>query len=470
MRRDRYRQRYHLSPPYGFMNDPNGVSFYKGVYHVFYQWNTNFPGEKQIHWGHFSSDDMINWNHGKAVLAPVDWYDKNGCYSGSAIKYNDKLYAFYTGNVKDENNIRSAYQCLAISSDGFEFEKYDQNPLIDGTPKGYTPHYRDPKVWLDENGNGFMVIGAQRENHTGTVVLYTSTNMLDWEFKGEISDKKLGYMWECPDLFKLDGYDVLIFCPQGLEPEGDLYNNRYQCGYMIGNMNLENGKFDSGDFVELDRGFEFYAPQTVSLPDGRIILYAWMGMPEEEDHPSVEDNWVHCMTMPRELDISRGMLIQKPVGEIERLKENKVESDPMEIREGHIKIPEFAGESVNIKMLLKNKGAKEFGVYLKASDDLQENTMIKVNSDTNKIELNREKSGLWGSGIRRAQLKSADSVELDIYLDTSSVEVFVNGGEEVFTARIFPSKEGICFGLFANGGAVEMAKGEKSDMKKSINF
>lgn len=470
MSRDRYRQKFHLSPPYGFMNDPNGVSYYKGIYHVFYQWNTNFPKEKRIHWGHFYSDDMVNWKHGKPVLAPVDWYDKNGCYSGSALEYNEKLYAYYTGNVKNENNIRSSYQCLAVSNDGFSFEKYERNPLINGNPKGYTSHFRDPKVWLGKDGIGYMVIGAQREDNTGTVALYSSENMIEWKYIGDISRKKLGFMWECPDLFKLEGSDVLIFCPQGLESEGDLYNNIYQCGYMVGSLDIDKAEFISGEFIELDRGFEFYAPQTMLNLDRRRILYAWMGMPEEENQPSIKDNWVHCMAMPRELYISNGKLIQRPFREIEKLKENSVELGLMEIKEGHVKIPEFSGESTNIKVMLKNKGAKEFGIYLKASSDFEEKTILKVNAQTNKIELDRNNSGLWGRGVRRAQLKSTDLVELDIYLDQSSVEVFVNGGEETFTARVFPSREGRFFGVFSKGGSVEIVKAEKSDMREAVEF
>lgn len=121
--RDSYRLHYHIMPPVGLLNDPNGFVFYKGQYHMFYQWNPFQTEHGSKFWGHVISDDLVHWQDAGIALAPDQNYDKNGCYSGSAIVFQEKLYVFYTGNVKNERGNRETYQCLAISEDGIHFEK-----------------------------------------------------------------------------------------------------------------------------------------------------------------------------------------------------------------------------------------------------------------------------------------------------------------------------------------------------------
>lgn len=120
---DNNRLHFHLMPAVGLLNDPNGFIQFKGVYHVFFQWNPFETAHGAKFWGHYSSTDLINWNEEPIALAPDEWFDKNGCYSGSAVEHEGKMYLFYTGNVKEENGDRSTYQCLAISEDGIHFEK-----------------------------------------------------------------------------------------------------------------------------------------------------------------------------------------------------------------------------------------------------------------------------------------------------------------------------------------------------------
>ncbi|MGW8264230.1 sucrose-6-phosphate hydrolase, partial [Bacillus sp. LR--39] len=115
---DPYRLHYHIMPPVGLLNDPNGFIQWKGVYHLFYQWMPFKTGHGAKLWGHYSSADLVNWRHEEIALTPSDWFDKNGCYSGSAIAENDVLHLFYTGNVRDGEGNRETYQCLAVSKDG----------------------------------------------------------------------------------------------------------------------------------------------------------------------------------------------------------------------------------------------------------------------------------------------------------------------------------------------------------------
>ena len=322
IQKDFWRQKYHIMPKTGLLNDPNGLSYFNGKYHVFFQW---FPFDSihgMKHWAHYTSKDLVNWEEDKRILIPDQWYETHGAYSGSAFVKNDKLYLMYTGNVRDKNNERKSYQCLASLEDD-KIEKYDKNPVVSLQPNGYTSELRDPKVF-EKNNKYYFIIGAQRINKTGTALIYESENLYNWNFIGEVNTKNedFGYMWECPDYFELNNNGILLLCPQGIVPEGNKYNNIYQSGYFIGNpLDMNSINFEHGEFLELDRGFDFYAPQT--LDDGkRRILIGWMGLPEIS-YPTDKNHWAHCLTIPRELSISNGKLIQKPVAELELLRKTK---------------------------------------------------------------------------------------------------------------------------------------------------
>lgn len=127
---DPYRQHFHIMPPVGLLNDPNGVVYWKGVYHLFFQWQPFQTGHGAKFWGHYTTRDFVNWKREEIALAPSDWFDKNGCYSGSAVVKDDRLYLFYTGNVRDQDGNRETYQCLAVSDDGLTFEKKVLSPAF----------------------------------------------------------------------------------------------------------------------------------------------------------------------------------------------------------------------------------------------------------------------------------------------------------------------------------------------------
>jgi beta-fructofuranosidase len=434
---DYYRLKYHIMPPVGLLNDPNGFIQFNDTYHLFYQWNPFKTGHGAKFWGHYTSTDLIHWNHEEIALAPSEWFEKNGCYSGSAVEHDGKMLLYYTGNVKDEEGNRESYQCLAISEDGMHFDK--KGPVVNLPEQGYTAHFRDPKVW-EKDGKWYMVIGAQSEAEEGKVVLYRSANLTDWELLGEMTGSnseqldEFGYMWECPDLISLDGKDVLIVSPQGLEPEGDLYNNLYQAGYFVGRLNYENAKFSHGEFNELDRGFEFYAPQTTEDVKGRRLLFGWMGMPEEneEDHPTIEHGWIHTMTLPRELKLMNDKLYQIPVEELTELRQREVTVENAKLSQELQSFDGIDGDS--LELLITSSDDLAFSMEI----NIRNNAKVLYNADEKKLSLERISfaNGKWER--RSCQLDSLS--EMRIFLDTSSIEVFANGGEEVFTARIYPEK------------------------------
>lgn len=427
-----WRSKYHISPPYGLLNDPNGLIYWKDEFHIFYQWNPEKCEHGAKSWGHLKSKDLINWEKLPVALEPKDWFDKNGCYSGSAIEKDGKLYLFYTGNVKNDG-IRESYQCLAISEDGITFEK--KGVVIDNKdiPQEYTKHFRDPKVFKD--GDIYkMVLGAQRENLTGTVVVYISEDLINWRFEKEIIKGDFGYMCECPDYINIDNQGILLFSPQGLEPLGDLYNNRFQSGYILRDL-YDNEK---NNFIELDRGFEFYAPQTTVDNEGKIMLIGWLGMPDELEHPTVEkENWIHMLTLPRTLSIRDGKLYQQPHKLLEGLRKDKKILNNLKIKDC-LDLKEYGIFGKSYEMILKLKDLKsDFEIKFRVGNG--EESLFKYNFYEKKAILNREKSGEGYKGERRVFLDTLK--EIRMYVDISSVEIFLNDGEEVFTANIYPSEE-----------------------------
>ncbi|WP_078550144.1 sucrose-6-phosphate hydrolase [Litchfieldia alkalitelluris] len=439
---DPYRLNYHIMPPVGLLNDPNGFIQWKDSYHLFYQWMPFKTDHGAKFWGHYTSKDLVHWKHEEVALTPSEWFEKNGCYSGSAIEHDGKMYVFYTGNVKDDTGKRDSYQCLAVSHDGIHFDK--KGPVIE-VPEGYTPHFRDPKVW-EQDGQFFMVIGAQTNDLKGAVALFTSKNLTDWDHVGILTGGgngqlgEFGYMFECPDMFELGGKSILIFSPQGLTPEGMKYHNVYQAGYVCGQFDPMTGDYQHGEFEELDRGFDFYAPQTTLDQEGRRILMAWMSVPEqnEQQHPTIQYKWLHNMTIPRELKLVDGKVQQFPVKEIETLREGEAIQHTLMIQNEEIQLENMKGNS--IELILEDIMIKKGFFYMAIGDAAK----LVFSADEGVFTLER-KSYVDGE-IERRQCKLRELKAIRIFIDTSSVEVFLNKGEECFSSRFYPTHNEITVG------------------------
>ncbi|RFU68970.1 sucrose-6-phosphate hydrolase [Peribacillus saganii] len=451
-----WRQSFHIQPRTGLLNDPNGFAYYNGHYHLFYQWFPLGPVHGLKYWYHMKSKDLVHWEDAGIGIRPDNKYDSQGAYSGSAIERDGKLHLIYTGNTRDENWIRHPYQCLAVMDDEDHIEKMEK-PIIAEIPAGYTDHFRDPKVWKEDNAY-YAVIGAQREDETGCVVLYSSQNMTEWQFEGELETrlKQFGYMWECPDYFELDGMGVLIFSPQGIVPSGDAYQNIYQSGYIIGDkLHFADRTFEHGGFQELDRGFDFYAPQTTIDPNGRRIMVAWMGLPEVE-YPTDKNGWAHCLTLPRELFIRKGKLIQRPVKELELLRKQKSFVNAV-LKNETKSFDDFRGNRFEFRCEVNRFDAEEFGIEIRASES--EKTVIKYDAIQKKIIFDRSKSGKQFAnkyGTTRSCWLDAEKIIFHMFVDTSSVEIFINEGEEVFTGRIFPGKDSSQIRFYAKNGSADV--------------
>ena len=256
------RQHYHFMPQTGWLNDPNGLIYFRGKYHFFFQHNPYSGFWDSMHWGHAVSDDMLHWEYLPLALVPSEKYDnhqKGGCFSGSAIEHDGKLFLMYTG-VTNEGNGYEQVQCIAYSEDGIHFEKYEGNPVLTA-PEGIpTDMFRDPKVWKHED-TYYMVCGASRNNR-GMALLYRSKNMLNWEFFNVLAESRgeWGFMWECPDFYPIGDKYVLTFSPMD---SGD-----HTSVYLVGDFDYETGSFYSHVSGEINWGFDYYAPQSFLATDG----------------------------------------------------------------------------------------------------------------------------------------------------------------------------------------------------------
>ncbi len=423
--RDPHRPAWHLAPSVGLLNDPNGFIQHNGVYHLFYQWNPLGCDHRNKCWGHWQSIDLVHWEHQPLALAPGACYDSHGCYSGSAVVAEDKITLIYTGNVKFPDGSRTAYQCLAQESDRGEYRKL--GPVLP-LPEGYSGHVRDPKVWRHQD-DWYMVLGARDLQDRGKVLLLRSSDLRDWQALGELAGSGLnglgefGYMWECPDLFSLDGDDVLICCPQGLAPQPERYLNRYQAGYLLGKLDYRQAAFSHGEFHELDAGFEFYAPQTTLAEDGRRLLFAWMGVPEqdEEAHPTRRYGWIHTMTCPRELSLRHGRLHQRPARELQQLR-----GEREDWRGRADDAPAYALGAAELQLTPQGAFSAAFGDVMTLSWDGERLQLTRAS-----LADGRPEHRYWRGPVRHLQL----------LFDRSSVEIFINHGEAVMSARYFPAGE-----------------------------
>lgn len=420
---DPHRPNWHLAPAIGRLNDPNGFIQAHGRYHLFYQWNPLSCRPSASWWGHWSSADLVHWQHEPVALLPTETYEINGCYSGSAVLNNDKITLIYTGNVKYADGSRTAYQCLAEEMLDGSFQKL--GPVIP-LPDGYTGHVRDPKVW-QHHGDWYMVLAAQSPDIKGKVLFYRSADLHQWSLIGELAGSHLngltefGYMWECPDLFHLNGHDLLLCCPQGLAAEAHRRLNLHQCGYFVGTLDYQQGSFPHGEFHELDLGFEFYAPQTTETADGRRFMFGWLGMPDDNGpaQPTVHYGWVDCMTCPRELFLRDGQLYQQPVAELQQLRQGAGT-----IWQGNAgDAPLFDGISAELLMDVEGPFSLSLRENATLTWDGECLTLTRLNWRTQEVE-----ARYWFGTLQSLQL----------LLDSSSLELFINQGAACMSARYFP--------------------------------
>ncbi|AEM79243.1 glycoside hydrolase family 32 protein [Thermoanaerobacter wiegelii] len=444
-----YRLKYHLMGEYGWINDPNGFIYYKGNYHLFYQHNPYDAVWGPMHWGHAISKDLVKWTYLPIALVPGEDFDKDGCFSGSAIEKDDMLCLLYTGHIytgPDKSKDYRQVQNLAYSKDGINFIKYSKNPVIGEKQipeEASKKDFRDPKVF--KNGQYYYImLGSNDGKGHGQVLLYKSTNLKDWDFVNILArgNENTGYNWECPDLFELDGKYILMV---SVERE-----NRSSI-YFVGEFEIEKGifKFDIDDYQPIDYGFDFYAPQTTSDEQGRRLIVAWMDtwgevMPtQERGH-----NWAGAMTLPREILMVNGKLYFRPIKEIENYRKNHYKLTNLMI-DGEKNL-NTCGESYELEVEFEADKAEEFGLKIRKGDN--EETVLSYKRYESLFIFDRNKSGIGPKGERKINVALKNNkLKLRVFVDVSSVEIFINNGEKVMSGRIYPSKDSVDISLYSKG-------------------
>lgn len=439
-KKEKWRLNYHFEPPFGLINDPNGLSFYNNEYYIYFQWNPFGVVHKNKCWGLIKTKNFINYTIPELVLAPTEHFNKDGVYSGSALEVNGKLNLIYTGNVKNKDNLRTPYQCVVECDKEGKLEK--EKVIIKSVPKGYTTHFRDPKVFKKDNIY-YFVIGAQNDNLKGRALLYSSKDFENWNLEGEIKTKynDFGYMWECPNLINIKGKDIFIFSPQGLEKEEFKYQNIYQSGYILGNFDYKTLNFNHNEFEELDYGTDFYAPQVFKDDKGRNILIGWMGLPEEENnHPVAKKGWVHALTMPRELELKEDKIYQKPLEEFKNLRKEVLE-EVKDLKEKLWKSSNIRENSYEMYIFFKRNETGKLKINMASSEEEEVSLTLDFNKKIG-IFKNNLKEGL--KQVRKLKIEDIkDLSSIKIYMDTSACEIYINDGRYVLSNRIYPMNESV---------------------------
>lgn len=453
------KQRFHVCAPVGWINDPNGFSMFQGEYHLFYQYHPYSTVWGPMHWGHVKTTDFMTWEQLPTAIAPDMDYDANGCFSGSAIELNGEHVLFYTGvaNKKEEDGTHTIRQtqCVAIG-DGLNYEKNLQNPVIlaDTLPEGSSlEDFRDPKAWVD-GAYIYLLVGSRSEDGSGQLPLYRSKDLVQWERISILdrSNNELGKMWECPDFFQLEDKHILIVSPQEVASKNLEFHNGNVTAALIGNLDKETYEFKRELVHAIDYGLDFYAPQTLETQDGRRIMIAWMQSWDNHMFPQ-EYGWSGTMTIPRELTLRNGRLVQLPISEIENYYTNTIAYENTKI-EGATQFPDIKGRFFDMTVEISEGNYNEFIICLAHNEHFS--TKISFDRKKNIITMDRRNSGVTKDMICIREMNRnhcRDVVTLRIVMDQYSVELFVDNGEQAASMLIFTPIEADQIQFIADGQA-----------------
>lgn len=411
-------QKVHFKAPNCWINDPNGFIWYKGYHHLFYQCFPYSTEWGRMHWGHAVSKDLINFEEKGIALFPSKTDDRSGCFSGSAVEYDDKMYLYYTGVnyiEEDPENINHCLndnfisaQLMITSEDGMTFDNISDKktiiPPIEEKNIGDKKHTRDPKVWRGKDA-WYMVLGSS-VNNKGRLIFYKSNDLKKWSYLNFSEKENFGWMWECPDYFEVDGNGVIVFSPMGFINDGKKYDSASVCmlskfDEMSGTINLPY------EYSFFDYGLDLYAPQSTTDKDGNRIVIAWVRMPQ-----AVNDKWNGMMCIPRIIEVKNNHIYFRPHTNVKDAFTKKISS------------PEKSGYMV--KTSLKNGESINIGGYIiKREDD-------KIKTDRSDVFV---KNGNYRLTAETPVLK--DGYNLEIYVDENLIEIFINDGEYVISNVVY---------------------------------
>jgi beta-fructofuranosidase len=453
---DHHRPAYHFAAPANWLNDPNGLAYRDGRYHVFYQYNPAGPFHGSIHWGHASSEDLVTWRDEPVALAPdPDGPDRDGCWSGCAVDDDGTARVIYTGGVG-----RRQLPCLATATDDTlrRWTKDPGNPIISATPDGpdlletadWETEFRDHCVWR-EGGTWYQLIGSGVTDDGGTALLYESANgVRDWTYRGPVLTgdwPSAGIVWECPEVLFFEAWDLLHV------------SNGDNVDYFVGEMDVDDAEFRVERSGRLDYG-DFYAPQSLEDGSGRTLTWGWI--PETRDLSRQWDaGWSGMLSVPRVLDVDPdGTLRQRPPRELRSLRGRHV---------GYGDVPagpnptvlDVGGRSLELRLdvSLGDADAVELGVL--ESPDGSERTALRWEGVDVVLDRRRsaaaDRGGDAAADALRMPVADEDPLSLHVFVDGSVVEVFANE-RRCLTGRVYPGRESTGVSVRGIGGEARVER------------
>lgn len=437
----RYKPLFHFSPRKGWINDPNGLVKIDDGYRLFAQHNPYQPVWGPMHWLDIRSNDLIKFEESdRYALKPDKDYDqKFGCFSGSSIIKDGKLWLMYTG-ASEEKQV----QCLAVE-EGDGFKKIDSNPVLDENelPSTYMiKDFRDPKViWV--NGMYYCFLATRKVAGHSSIVLFKSEDLISWKFVKSVleSEDFNSEMFECPDIVRVGDKDLLMFSIQGFGGiEGRLVNKNNVLG-CIGKMNFEKGVFTPlSKWRPVDDGFDFYATQTSYSKDDNPLLISWMNAWGSKDYTGENEGWCGRFTLPRFLSVDKNnRFIQTFSTELDKYECEFIKSKKIdEINEYSKDNPR---EFLDINLELDKKNLEDLLIGLNCGEEKVElsveNDMLKVDRSNcfNKITTETKIDDF----VRYAELdKSKATLKLRIVIDVTSIEIQIDDGYSMMSLNFYP--------------------------------
>ncbi|MBT2721010.1 glycoside hydrolase family 32 protein [Bacillus sp. ISL-46] len=481
---EKYRPQYHFSPERQWMNDPNGMVYYNGEYHLFYQYHPNGTTWGPMHWGHAVSKDLVHWEHLPIGLAPdehgtifsgsavVDWNDTSGFFGGES-----GLVAIFThADTYPDSDRPRQRQSLAHSKDnGRTWVKYEENPVLQ---EESITDFRDPKVfWHRETNQWVMVLAAGQ-----TIRIYTSKNLIAWEFASEFGEGHGSHqgVWECPDLFELpvDGDSNqkkwVLFVSIGNDPK---YKEGSRTQYFIGDFDGKTffNHHEPETTLWIDHGRDNYAGVSwsdVPAADGRRIYIGWMSNWSYANITPTKE-WRSATTIPRVLGLKKTeegiRLVQNPIHELQSLRHEKIVLENERVVPGKNLLDNVKSNTFEIVAEFEIGSAAEFG--FKVCKGANEETIIGYDVKKQTLFVDRTNSGEAAfhedfAGKHESHLLLENNmIILHVFVDQSSVEVFGNGGKSVITDLIFPNEESKQIELYVKNGEVKLQSLELFTLK-----
>ena len=457
------RPRYHFTPPQNFMNDPNGLVFYDGEYHLFYQHNPFGDTWGHMSWGHAVSRDLVHWEHLPVALneengemifsgsAVADWHNTSGFGTGS----NPPLIAVYTGHSESEQTQNIAYS----TNRGRTWTKHAGNPVI----AIGTREFRDPKVFWHEPTERWIMVTVLSDQQR--VRFDDSPDLKHWTYLSEFGPAgATDGLWECPDLFPLPieadfGSIKWVLKVDVLRGIG--------AQYFIGDFDGTRFINDAPDntIKRVDYGADFYAAQSWSdEPNGRRIWIAWMSN-WHYANTTPSSPWRGLFSIPRQLCLRKSpeglRLIQQPIKELELLRQQLYQNAHIDIGAVNSQLAALRMDiALEISVEFAWNMAPEFGLKLCTGDD--EETIIGYEARSQELYIDRRQSGESAfsdqfADVHRASLPPVDgTIKLHIFIDSCSVEIFGNDGYSVLSDLIFPHSEAAKLEFFALSGEVHL--------------